>query len=104
MEHIRYLKGLKRIYLRHYQDTVTDISPVYDCSELLVLRIDSFRDLTLIDFTNWPKLKLVVLYNLSSLEDIKTLEKIDIDELVIIQCPKLLNVPKLAPRVKIEKQ
>ena len=104
LEPIRYLKGLKRIFLRHMEDTVTDISPIYHCSELTVLRVEGFPNLKTIDFTNWPKLKLVILYNLSSLEDIKTLEKIDIDELCILNCPKLLNVPTLALKVKIEKQ
>lgn len=104
LEPIGYLKNLKRLFLRHIEDTVSDISPIYHCSELEVLRVEGFPDFKSIDFSHWPKLKLVILYNLSSLEDIKTLEKIDIDELCLLNCPKLLNVPTLASRVKIEKQ
>ena len=104
LEPIAYLKNLKRLFLRHIEDTVTDISPIYQCSELEVLRVEGFPNLKTIDFSHWPKLKLVILYNLSSLDDIKTLEKIDIDELCILNCPKLLNVPTLASKVKIEKQ
>jgi hypothetical protein len=104
LEPIRYLKGLKRLFLKHIADTVSDISPIYDCTELTVLRVEGFPNIKSIDFTNWPKLKLVILYNLASLEDIKTLEKIDIDELCILNCSKLLNVPTLASKVKIEKK
>jgi hypothetical protein len=104
LEPVSYLKGLKRIFLRHIEDTVTDITPIYHCSELEVLRIEGFSNLKTIHFTNWPKLKLVILYNLSNLEDIKSLEKIDIDELCILGCPKLLNLPNLASKVKIEKK
>jgi len=104
LEPVSYLKGLKRLFLRHIEDTVTDISPIYHCSELEVLRIDGFPNITSIDFSQWPKLKLVILYNLSNLDDIKTLKKIDIDELCIHNCPKLLNIPALASKVKIEKK
>ena len=104
LEPVSYLKGLKRLFLRHIEDTVTDISPIYHCSELEVLRIEGFPNITSIDFSQWPKLKLVILYNLSNLDDIKTLKKIDIDELCIHNCPKLLNIPALASKVKIEKK
>lgn len=104
LEPVSYLKGLKRIFLRHIEDTVTDITPIYHCSELEVLRIEGFTNLKTIHFNNWPKLKLVILYNLGNLEDIKSLEKIDIDELCILGCPKLLNLPNLASKVKIEKK
>jgi hypothetical protein len=104
LEPVSYLKGLKRLFLRHIQDKVTDISPIYYCSNLEVLRIQGFPNLTSINFSQWPKLKLVVLHNLPNLVDIKSLEKIDIDELCIDGCAKLLNMPNLASKVKIEKK
>jgi len=104
LEPVSYLKGLKRLFLRHIEDTVTDISPIYHCSNLLILRIQGFPNLTSINFAQWPKLKLVVLHNLPNLVDIKSLEKIDIDELCIDGCAKLLNMPNLASKVKIEKK
>jgi hypothetical protein len=104
LEPVGYLKGLKRLFLRHIEDKVTDISPIYHCSELEVLRIQGFANLKTINFAQWPKLKLVVLHNLPNLVDIKSLENIDIDELCIDGCAKLLNMPNLASKVKIEKK
>ena len=104
IEPLSYLKGLKRLFLRHIEDKVTDISPIYMCSNLEVLRIQGFPNLTSINFSQWPKLKLVILHDLASLNDIKTLDKIDIDELCIENCPRLLNMPNLASKVKIERK
>jgi len=104
LEPVSYLKGLKRLFIRHIEDKVTDISPIYQCSNLEVLRIQGFANIKTINFSQWPKLKLVILHNLASLNDIKTLEKIDINELCIDDCPQLLNIPTLASKVKIEKK
>lgn len=103
IEPISYLKSLKRLYLRHFEDKVSDITPIYDCVSLEVIRIQGFPDLKRIDFSRLTKLKEVVLYDLPNIEEIRTLEHIDIDELCIVNCPKLQNMPNLSSKVKIEK-
>lgn len=103
LEPLSYLKNLKRLFLRHNRDKITDISPLYECKELEVLRIDGFDIINSIDFSKWINLKSVTLHNLKNLEDIKTLEKIDIDDLNLYNCPKILNIPNLPSKVKVMK-